>query len=98
MFILETPALASILAGWKPILFIGVVVTGAAYTLQIFGHKATPPVLATLILSSEAVFALLGGVIILNETLSMREISGCIVMIGAIILSQITPKNKIIQK
>lgn len=98
MLILETPVFANILAGWKPILFIGVVVTGAAYTLQIFGHKATHPVLATLILSSEAVFALLGGVIILNEALSMREISGCIVMIGAIILSQLTPKNKIIQK
>lgn len=94
MFLFETPTMALILAGWKPILFIGVLVTGVAYTLQIFGHKATKPVLATLILSSEAVFAVLGGVLILGETLNIKEILGCIVMLIAIILSQIPNKSK----
>lgn len=94
MFLFETPTMALILAGWKPILFIGVLVTGVAYTLQIFGHKATKPVLATLILSSEAVFAVLGGMLILGETLNIKEILGCIVMLFAIILSQIPNKSK----
>lgn len=91
--IYEQPTLNLILAGWKPILFIGVVVTGVAYTLQIFGHKATKPVVATLILSSEAVFAVLGGVLILNETLSIKEIVGCLIMLIAIVLSQIPNKG-----
>lgn len=94
VFLFETPTMALILAGWKPILFIGVIVTGVAYTLQIFGHKATKPVLATLILSSEAVFAVLGGVLILNETLSIKEIIGCSIMLFAIIFSQIPNKSK----
>ena len=98
MFIFETPQASEILAGWKPILFIGVIVTAGAYTFQIFGHKATNPVLATLILSSEAVFAVLGGIFILGESLSTREIFGCLVMIFAIILSQIHIKNKKILK
>lgn len=93
MFLFETPTMALILAGWKPILFIGILVTGVAYTLQIFGHKATKPVLATLILSSEAIFAVLGGMLILNETLNIKEILGCIVMLIAIVFSQIPNKG-----
>lgn len=89
LMIMEQPQLSDIVAGAKPILFIGVVVTGIAYTLQIFGQKATRPVVATLILSSEAVFAVLGGMLILGETLGAREIVGCIVMILAIIISQV---------
>lgn len=98
MFLFETPTMALVLAGWKPILFIGVIVTGAAYTLQIFGHKATKPVLATLILSSEAVFAVLGGMFILGETLNIKEILGCIAMLIAIVFSQIPNKGGKVEK
>lgn len=94
MLFLENPTGAEIFAGWKPILFIGVLVTGVAYTLQIFGQKATKPVPAALILSSEAVFAVLGGVLILNETLTVKEIFGCIIMLFGIIFSQIPNKSK----
>ena len=94
MFILENPTFSAILAGYKPILFIGIIVTGVAYTLQIFGHKATHPVLATLIFSSEAVFAVVGGMVLLGETLAPKEILGCAIMIIAIILSQLSFKTK----
>lgn len=93
LMIYEQPTINLILAGWKPILFIGVIVTGVAYTLQIFGHKATKPVIATLILSSEAVFAVFGGVLILGETLNIKEILGCLIMLFAIIFSQIQNKG-----
>lgn len=89
LMIMEQPQLAQVLAGYKPILFIGVIVTAVAYTLQIFGQKAARPVAATLILSSESVFAVLGGMLLLGETLTGREILGCVVMILAIIISQI---------
>lgn len=94
MLCLENPTSEVIIAGWKPIFFIGVIVTGGAYTLQIFGHKATKPVLATLILSSEAVFAVVGGMVLLGEILSTKEIIGCIVMLIAIIISQISIKKE----
>ncbi len=93
LMIYEQPTINLILAGWKPILFIGVIVTGVAYTLQIFGHKATKPVVATLILSSEAIFAVIFGMLILDETLSLKEIIGCLVMLFAIVLSQIPNKG-----
>lgn len=94
MICLENPTLELITAGWKPILFIGVIVTGGAYTLQIFGHKATKPVLAAIILSSEAVFAVLGGVMLLGETLNLKEIIGCVVLLMAIVFSQIPFKKE----
>ncbi len=94
MVILENPTASSIIAGYQPILFTGVVVTAGAYTLQILGHKATHPVLATLILSTEAIFAVLGGVLILGEVLTIKEIIGCVFMIYAIILSQIPFNSK----
>lgn len=89
----ETPTISALVAGSGPILFIGVVVTGIAYTLQIIGHKATNPTIAVIILSLEAVFAVLAGMVMLGETMTPREILGCGFMIGAIILSQI-PFNK----
>ena len=97
MFLIEQPSMNMIVAGWKPILFIGVIVTGVAYTLQIFGHKATKPVLATLLLSSEAVFAVFGGVLLLGETLSIREITGCLIMLSAIVFSPL-PDRQVIRE
>lgn len=92
MFLFETPVLASIVAGIKQILFIGVIVTAGAYTLQVFGQKAAKPVHATMILSLESVFAVVGGMIFLGESLNFREFLGCVLMIAAIIISQLNVK------
>lgn len=96
MLLFETPTTTAIVSGWKPILFIGIVVTGIAYTLQIFGHKATKPILATLILSSEAIFAVISAMLILNETLTINEWFGCFVMFIGIVVSQIP--NKVLKE
>ena len=85
----ESVSWAVILDCAKPLIFAGVVVTGVAYTLQVYGQKNTPPVLASLILSMESVFAVLGGMVILQETLTIKEAVGCLIMIAAIVLSQL---------
>ena len=72
-----------------PILYAGILTCGVAYTLQIYGQKYTLPVVATLILCLESVFAVLGGVLILGETMSLKESLGCLFMISAVILSNI---------
>lgn len=94
VLLFENPNFSELCAGYQPILFTGIIVTAGAYTFQILGHKATHPVLATLILSTEAIFAVIGGIILLQETLNLREISGCFLMIAAIVLSQLTFKHK----
>lgn len=83
MLIFETPALSGILACWKDILFVAVISGAAGYTLQIIGQKHTDPTLASLIMCLESVFAAFGGWILLNQTLSRRELFGCVLMLSA---------------
>ena len=89
VILFETPSWESIAACKVPILYAGILTCGAAYTLQIYGQKYTLPVLASLIFCLESVFAVLGGVLILGETLSIKEIAGCIFMISGVILSNL---------
>ena len=85
----ETLHFQDIMACKVPLFFAGILTCGVAYTLQIFGQKYTTPVIAVLILCLESVFAVLGGAVVLHETMTSKEISGCIFMITAVILSQL---------
>lgn len=74
------------------LLYTGVLSSGVAYTLQIIGQKHTSPVLATIIMSLESVFAALAGWVILKDVMSQREIIGALLMFAAIITAQL-PKG-----
>lgn len=74
---------------WMPLLYMGLLSSGVAYTLQIICQKNLHPAVASLLMSLESVFALFAGMIILRQTMSGREIFGCVLMFIAIILSQI---------
>ena len=77
-----------------PILYLGIMSSGVAYTLQIIGQKNTPATASSVILSLESVFGALFGVILLGERLGVREIFGCITVFAAVILSQTSFKRK----
>ena len=94
MFLFEEPHWADIGAAWLPICYAGILSCGVAYTFQIIGQRGTDPTIASLILSLESVVSVLAGWILLGETLSPREILGCVLMFGAIILAQINPKKQ----
>ena len=64
-----------------------------AFTLQIVGQKYTEPTVASMIMSLESVFALLGGIIILKETLTLRVLIGCSLIFIAVICTQIDFKK-----
>lgn len=87
VLLFDHPNVSNILACKYPLLFAGVVTCGIAYTLQIFGQKYTLPVIASLILCLESVFAVLGGAFILGEVLNVKEILGCILMISGVIIA-----------
>lgn len=91
--IFENPQMSSLLAAWKPILYVGVFSCGIAYTLQIVGQKNTEPVMASLILSMESVFAVIAGWLILKQSLSLKEAIGCLLVFTAIIITQMPSKN-----
>jgi len=93
MLIFEKPTLSGILAASGYLLYVGVMSSGVAYTLQIIGQQLSKnPTVASIIMSLESVFAALGGLMV-GETLSLREVGGCVLMFGAIVLSQINFKR-----
>ena len=94
MVLTETPTLESVWAAKLPILYAGIMSCGVAYTLQILGQKNYNPTIAVLILSLESCFSVLGGFLILDEKLSVRELSGCALMFAAIILAQLPGKTE----
>lgn len=90
MFIFENPRLDAIMTAIVPILYAGIMSCGLAYTFQIVGQKYTEATVASLIMCMESVFAVLAAAVILHESLSGREIIGCVIMFAAIILSEMS--------
>lgn len=97
MGIFETPVIADIIDCWLPILYCGVFSSGIAYTLQVVGQKYAEPAVASLIMSLESVFAVLFGVLMLNESLTFIEIIGCIIIFAAVVISQLPSKEERLQ-
>lgn len=87
MLLFDKPDINLILNCAIPILYSGLFSCGIAYTLQIIGQRYTDPVSASILMSLESVFALISGMLILGEPLSLIEFFGCILMFGAIILN-----------
>ncbi len=78
---------------WIVLIYMGIGSSGIAYTLQVLGQKDTDPTVAALIMSLEAVFAVIAGWIILGEVLSTNEFIGCALLLIAIIIAQVKMKK-----
>ncbi len=72
-----------------PLMYLGIASSGIAYTLQIIGQRKTPPAVASMILSLESVFGVIGAAIFLKEKLLPREYIGCAIVALAVMLAEI---------
>ena len=90
----EDIVVSSIIDAYVPILYTGILSCGLAYTLQIIGQKDVNPALASLILSLESTIATIAAFFILNQTLTQRELIGCIFVFCSVIIAQIPNKVK----
>lgn len=87
---LTEPIVLENLRGAVPaILYGGVLSVGVAYTLQVVGQRKAPPAHAAILLSLESAFAALGGWLLLDEILSLRQFAGCALMLTGMLLSQL---------
>jgi drug/metabolite transporter (DMT)-like permease len=77
-------------AGWG-ICYIGIFSVGMAFTLQVVGQRFTAAADAAIILSSETVFAALGGMIFLGERLSWWQLSGGLLILVSILAVELVP-------
>ncbi len=94
MVIFEHPTADGIRAALIPILYAGIMSSGVGYTLQIVAQDGLNPTIASLAMSLESVFSAVGGWLILNQKLTLRELSGCILMFTAIVIAQLPDRKQ----
>lgn len=94
IFELSQIEISNILAAAPQILYLGIMSSGVAYTLQVVGQKYAEPAIASISMSLESVFAALGGWIISGNALMSNEIFGCVLVFAAIIVAQLSDFKK----
>ncbi len=92
-FLFESNTFAGIYHAAIPLLYGGLLSVGVAFTLQIIGQKKAPPAHTAIILSFEAVFAVIGGIMILSETMTDRKWMGCALMLAGMLLAQLNGRR-----
>ena len=90
-FVIETPTLAGISAGWIEIAYAAILSTAVAFTFQAIGQQYVPPANAAIILSAESLFAAIGGALMLGERLPPIGYAGAALIFAAIIAVEALP-------
>lgn len=86
--VIEQWSIASILQATWPILYGGLASVGIGYTLQVVAQRDAPPAHSAILLSLEGLFATIGGIIILREPMSERNIAGSALMLAGMLATQ----------
>jgi drug/metabolite transporter (DMT)-like permease len=89
--LIEEPVFTWALAGAA--IYTAIFSLGLCYTLQVWAQRYTPPSDAALILSLESVFAVLAGLLLLDERLMRVQVAGCVLIFAAVCLSQANSWN-----
>ena len=71
--------------------------SGVGYTLQILGQRDLNPAIASLAMCLESVFGALGGWVLLSQSLSVRELAGCILIFAAVVGAQL-PLGRLVRR
>ena len=85
----ETITANAVQAALIPLLYGGLMSTGVAYTLQTIGQRGAHPTVSAIILSTESMFAAIGGALLLHERMTLSGYIGCAVVLFGIIVAQI---------
>ena len=88
---IENISLANLLMEKEELLYAGVLSSGIAFLLQIYSQQNLSPAPVAIIFSLEGVFAAIFGWILLSQFLSGMKIVGIILILSAVIFSQLSP-------
>jgi len=91
VYFFEDPSLNNILKESYEILYVGIFSSGVAFLLQSYSLQNLSPAPAAIIYSLEGVFAAIFGWVILSQYLSTIKILGIILILSAVIFSQLIP-------
>ncbi|RLS80366.1 MAG: DMT family transporter [Planctomycetota bacterium] len=73
------------------IAYAGLMSVGVAYTLQVVCQKHCPPAPSAIIMSLEGVFAAIAGYLVLHQTLTIRALIGCVLILSGVLMVQLVP-------
>ena len=88
-YFLEVPMGGGWAEGLLPILYLGVMSSGIAYTLQIVAQGRTHPAVASTLLSLESVFGLFFSWLLYGETLTDQQWLGSAVLLLSVLVAQL---------
>lgn len=86
--IFEDVSLHAVLQAAGPIIYTGVFSVGVAFTCQSIGQRYAKASHAAIIFSLESVVACAAGVLMLHESMNLRGLVGCVLMVSSMILIQ----------
>lgn len=75
--------------GWLSVLYLGVISTALCYLLQTASQKYVDETKAAIILSMESVFGTLFSILLLHEQVTLRMVCGCVIILAAVIVSNL---------
>lgn len=87
----ETPSYEALTAAAPSILYVGVLANAVTFTILVVALRHTSPPEASILLSTESLFAAAAGAIMLGETLTPVSWAGAALIIGAALLVQLAP-------
>ena len=88
MLLYESWSINDLARATYSLLFVAILSSCLGFSFQVLAQRKAPPSHSALILSTEAIFAALGGWLILNQNLSGLEIFGCLLILLGGIISQ----------
>lgn len=89
LFLFGETDFCAIAKGWLSVLYLGVISTALCYLLQTASQRYVDETKAAIILSMESVFGTLFSILILHEQITLRMICGCMIILAAVIVSNL---------
>ena len=89
--VFESVELSNMILDGKEMIYAGVLSSGIAFLLQIYGQQNLAPAPVAIIFSLEGVFASIFGWIILSQYLNEIKVVGIVLILFAVIFSQLAP-------
>jgi drug/metabolite transporter (DMT)-like permease len=90
----QAPTWGDIGAAAWPVIYSGVIATGVAYTLQVFGQTSVDPSSTSILMSMESLFSVIGGAVFLGERMSVQAYIGCVLMLAGTVISELPSRRK----
>jgi drug/metabolite transporter (DMT)-like permease len=79
---------------WPAIIFTGILATGIELAIQVWAQRSTPLCDATLIFMMDSPFAVLLGVVILHEAVTMNSILGSVAILAGMLITVTSTRNR----